>query len=262
MTVEENRLENASYALFEQLVLQRDRLLREAGSLQTAYTKQFGELLTEVFREKIACIRQKKAIAYCQAAVNRGQAADLQAMQLFLDREMAAYRHTLHEMLRDNQTAREAVQCNIVDLERAKKLYRRLARKIHPDIHPQTAQSPELLRLWNSITAAYHRCDARRLEELEAAVNHILAEEGIDITPQDIPDIDDKIERLQQEIADILSTEPYTYEALLSDDDAVQRKKDELQHELDELRAYHAQLDEYLKKLIAGGGLQFQWKTD
>ena len=61
--------ENGKYKKYEELLLKRDQLNKEAGAIHTLYIKEFGELLLEDFELKVECIKKKKQISYCQAAI-------------------------------------------------------------------------------------------------------------------------------------------------------------------------------------------------
>ena len=253
------KVKNASYGRYEELLLKRDQLYREAESILISYTKEFGELTAEVFSEKIECIRLKKAIAYCQAAINRGNAISIDDMHAYLDKSMAMYKAELKSMLTENENARNSKTSSIVDVQRAKKLYRKLAKLIHPDINPRTRELPELSDLWNRIVAAYHMNDPIELSELEVLTNKIIADLGLGAAEIDIPDIDDKIQRLEDEINEIITAEPYTYCELLNDAEAVKEKKDTFNKELEEYKAYHAELDGILEKLVGEKGARLTW---
>ena len=58
------KVENTRYDEYEELLLMRDQVRKEAGQAWTLYVRFFGQLMTEVFEEKVACIRLKKLIAY------------------------------------------------------------------------------------------------------------------------------------------------------------------------------------------------------
>ena len=59
------KMNDGQYQKYEELLLKRDQLNKDAGSIHTAYMKEFGELLLENFELKIDCIKKKKMIAYC-----------------------------------------------------------------------------------------------------------------------------------------------------------------------------------------------------
>ena len=79
---------NSSYARYEELIYRRDSLKKEAFLYHAAYVREFGDLILEIFRKKIECIRKKKAIEYCQAALNHGKSVDQAKMQEYLEKEI------------------------------------------------------------------------------------------------------------------------------------------------------------------------------
>ena len=82
---------DSKYDEYENLLLTRDQLRKEAGQIWTVYLQLFGRLITENYEEKLECIKCKKIIAYYQNAINHGGAVDSAAMQKYLDQEMAGY---------------------------------------------------------------------------------------------------------------------------------------------------------------------------
>lgn len=85
---------------------------------------------------------------------------------------------------------------------------------------------------------------------------------SIGMTEIEIPDIEVKIQNLENEIYEILTTEPYTFQELLDEEQAVREKKEALQKELDEYRKYHSELDGILNQLLADGGTHFVWRMN
>ena len=86
-----------------------------------------------------------------------------------------------------------------------------------------------------------------------------LGSPGINI---DIPDIEDRIDSLKAEIHDITHTEPYTYGAFLEDEEAVEKKKTELQKELEDYRKYHAELKDAIMQMVTNGGIEIKWRMN
>lgn len=256
------RIKNASYDRYEELLIKRDTLEQEADSILISYTCQFGELITAIFEEKIACIRKKKAIAYCQTQINRGTPIDTEEMQSYLDENMALYYHELNAMLRRNEDARNAKTITIADEQRSKKLYRRLAKMLHPDINPQTLQVELLADLWNRIAAAYRALNPIELSNLEVLVNKAISDLGLGTIDVEIPDIEQRIRILEEEINQILTTEPYIWRTLLADEMLINEKKSELEKELEEYKQYQEKLDTILNNLITQGGVTLQWRMN
>ena len=75
---------------YENLILQRDRLEKEAEQYRMEYFREFGELITDAFQARIDCIALKKSIAFCQAKRNAGEESDPISLQEYVDAGMLA----------------------------------------------------------------------------------------------------------------------------------------------------------------------------
>ncbi len=245
------------YEEYERLLLERDQLLKESDQIWTEYLRIFGQLLAENYEEKLECIKCKKTIAYFQRVINRGGQVDSKDLEEYLDREMAGYYANLKSMIRDSERAKGSGICSAYEVKRSKKLYRRLAKLIHPDINPDAGTNEELMELWHRVQTAYRSSDVKALTELEVLVRKVLKELGTDGAGAEIPDIGDRIEEVKDEIEDIVSSEPYTLRELVDDDEAAGRKKEEILKETEEYRKYRKELGEIILKMMSGGGLSF-----
>ena len=215
------------YAEYEKLILKRDALKKEAAQIRIVYLQLFGALIADNYREKLECIKCKKIISYYQNALNHGGEVDRAAMEEYLDRELAVYREYLTRLLEENEAAENAGTSTEVEAKKAAKIYRRLAKLIHPDICPAARASAVLAELWLRITEAYRCNDAKALEELEFLVKRALEAEGEGVFEKDIPDIEDRIRELKEETEEIVSTEPYVFKYITEDPEAAQAKKAE-----------------------------------
>ena len=251
---------DSKYTEYENLLLERDQLEKEAGQIWTAYLKMFGKLISDNYEEKLECIKCKKTIAYYQAALNQGGTVDAAAMEKFLEQEMAEYYANLHRMLQENESAKNAGTSTPYEVERAKTLYRRLAKLIHPDINPETDQSEELQELWNRTLIAYHHNNVKELAELEVLVRKVLKELGAEAVTVDIPDIEDKIDSVKTEIDQITHSEPYTLRYLVEDEETAEKKRAELQEELESYQKYHKDLNNIILQMLQSGGLKIYVK--
>lgn len=248
---------DSKYDEYESLLLERDQLNKEAGQIWTVYLRIFGQLITENYEEKLECIKCKKTIAYYQNILNHGGVVDAKAMQEYLDREMANYYDNLKKMIDDNRRAKEAGTSSAYEVKRSKELYRRLAKLIHPDLNPATDESGELQELWQRILIAYGKNSVKELAELEVLVRRVLKESGIGVVKADIPDITNKIDEIKKEIEDIKRNEPYSLKYLVEDENAAQKKKDEIAKETEDYKKYRKELGDIIVKMIASGGLHF-----
>ncbi len=254
------RSADSKYTEYENLLLERDQLAKEAGQIWTAYLQMFGKLISDNYEEKLECIKCKKTIAFYQKAMNQGGAADAAAMEKYLEQEMAEYYAKLRKMLTDNEEANGAGTSTPYEAERSKTLYRRIAKLIHPDINPQTDHSEQLQELWNRTLIAYHHNNVKELAELEVLVRKVLKDLGADGVKADVPDIEEKIDAVRAEIDQITHSEPYSLKYLAEDNHASEKKKAELQEELESYRKYHRELNGIILQMLQSGGLKIYVK--
>ena len=251
----------ALYAQYEELLLRRDQLYKEAESFLIEYTAIFGDLIVSNFQLKIECIKKKKTISYCRRRLNRGLPIDTKRMQAEIEEEMKLYYAQLQEMIDDTERARKAETIGAYRYERAKKIYRRLAKLIHPDINPKTMDNEILRDLWTRITEAYRHSDVNALDDLEVLVHKALEEMGdTGVEPASIPDLEDRIDRVERQINDIINTEPYIYGDILYDEEKKQEVKDRLQAEHDDYEEYLAILTKNLEDMLREGGATLVWE--
>ncbi len=248
---------NSAYEEYERLLLKRDAFLKDGESANLAYLQMFGSIQAKIYETKLECVKKKKTIEYIQSFINRGENVDAADMRGFIDREMTSYYAELRRMLKEKKKADEATVSNPYEVKRSKELYRRLAKLLHPDLNPHTDRNNALSELWHRTRIAYACNDVKELAEIEVLVRKVLRDLNIDGARADIPDLKEKTEELKNEIYEITTSEPYTYIALLEDETAVNEKMSGLKAQLDEAKAYLAELEKILKQIILTGGVNF-----
>lgn len=252
------RVKNDGYSEYEELLLQRDNVRKEAHHWEMAYMQEFGDLITEVFEKKIICIKKKKMLAYCQTAANKGLQVEQAEMQAFIQKEMAEYNRQLKDMIAENDVAHSGHLISSSTANRIKKLYHKLAKILHPDINPKTEEIPELKKLWHMIVVSYNTNDLEELEAAEVLVMRALEEVGWESIEVEIANLPERIEKVKTEIIDIKGKNPYQYKFLLEDSDAVLEKKKSLQKEMQEYTDYEKELDSLMEQFLTSG-VSFKW---
>lgn len=231
---------------YEELLLRRDNLLKEAEQYQIGYFREFGDLMVESFRIRIDCIKKKKIIAYCQQQVNYGKPINGAQLDNFIKREMETYQKDLDAMIAHNKAVREAGTVSQHDLLKIKKIYHGLAKLIHPDLHPELEGDPKIREFWARIVTAYEHNRLEDIEDLDFQVRKYLEDSEHGASEIVIPDLESKIKRVEEEIDKIISTDPYLYKLLLADAEAVEAKKAEIREEIRSYTEYAKQLDELI----------------
>ena len=152
---------------YEEVLLRRDNLRKEAEQYHMAYIREFGDLITKAFEQKVECIRKKKMIAYCQRQVNMGKKNEGARLDTYIETEMAEYREELESMAKDVRAAKNSKKISPGEVMKIKKTYHGLAKKIHPDLHPELKEDERLKAYWQRIMIAYNYNQLKDLEELE-----------------------------------------------------------------------------------------------
>lgn len=108
---------------------------------------------------------------------------------------------------------------------------------------------------------AYQCNDLEQLKELDLLISVTLAGLSEQKATLDIPDVEEKIKKLEWEIREIRSKDPYQYKNLFSKPELVKEKHLDLQQQAEEYRQYSAQLDEKLSMILPEGSFLF-WSDE
>lgn len=247
------KITDGDYLRFEELLLQRDSLMKQAEQYRLEYILEFGQLVTDSFSLKVDCIKLKKEITLYQAAKNRGEHITEEEVRQYLDVHMAAYYVQLKELTDRNDEAKSAKPVTPYEASEIKKVYRRIAKQLHPDLSTLTEDYPELAEYFQDAMAAYNANNLRALQNVEVLINRFLDEKGLEHVDVVITDVEARCTELEEDINGITSTEPYTYKAFLADAVRVSARKKELEDEIEEFTKYREELTEYLTALKNGG---------
>ena len=117
---------------------------------------------------------------------------------------------------------------------------------IHPDMNPDLKDDETVTDLWNRTVAAYDCNDLKELEELQVLVNRYLGSISYKHDDIVIPNIEEKIFELNEEIDHILNSDPYMFRYLLNDKEAVEDKKKDLKNEISDYEKYARELEEVI----------------
>ena len=247
------KINDSRYDIYEELLIKRDTLKKEADISLTLYINRFGELITAVFQKKIDCISRKKAITFCNMYKNRDKPIDYNALKEYIQKCTEEYREQLAQMIEENENCKNLKIIPEAVALQVKKLYRKIAKKMPPDMNPITADDPIFLDLWQRIDIAYRYNDLEEMQKLEILVAKALEMAGCGTIVIDIPDIDEKIAEVEDEIEKITTTDPYMYKFLLEDEEACREKEKGLKAELEEYEKYDNELKDILKQYVKSG---------
>lgn len=240
--------ENRAHEKYEEVLIRRDNLKKEASRYHHEFIRVFGDYITESFRLKIECIKKKKMIAYCQKLENQGKKILSSSLESFIEKEMADYQAELDAMILDVNAARSAKSITPTDLKKIKEIYYGLVKLLHPDLHPELAEDETIKDYWKKIEIAYRHNHLDDIQELDIVVRRYLARRGYDNLDIEVEDVEQKIKRVEDEITEIITTNPYLYKILLNDERSVKEKTIEYKDEIESYKTYSERLDEILAR--------------
>ncbi|MCR5538489.1 MAG: hypothetical protein K6F13_04380 [Lachnospiraceae bacterium] len=240
-----------AYERYRKLILERDRLEKEALLTESAWLREFGQLTTDVLLEQIECVKLRVMLGFYQEAADRGVPVDQEELIAYLQRELADDYMILEDMQDHNEAARRRGR-TVTEYEdkRIQALYQWIAKRLHPALHPETEKREELRIRWIAAVIAYHANDLLRLVNEEILLRKTFAKLGITELAEEVPDIDLRIREAEAEIGKIRTTEPYTWRGVLEDSEASAAKKAALEAELAEYRGYREQMGKCLDELM------------
>lgn len=241
------KVKNISYQRYEELLLKKEALMKEAEEYKSQYDSIFNVLNNDTYEAKMECIRKRKTISYCQNLKDLGSPIYRNDLNTYIDEAMKNYNNTIDYIL--NNDYKDKLKKNIREhTKRIKNVYRQLAKLIHPDMNNDLKQDKTIQDLWNRTCIAYNCSNLEELEELEVLVNKYLESINHSHIDIEIPDIHEKIFNLNREIDNILHTDPYQYKYVIVDRDLIIKKKEELLKELSDYKRYLKELDKQIKE--------------
>lgn len=240
------KVKSVSYKRYEELLQKRENLLKESENYRFSYEQIFGSLNKEIGNIKMECVKKRKILAYCKNIVELGLPIFRKELDTFVENAMKDYQDTIASLLKDNDED-NAINNKFSEKD-LKKVYRRIAKLIHPDMNAKLKTNPVIQDLWNRSCIAYNCSNFKELQELEVLINKYLESIFQDhVDDIEIPNIEEKIFDLYKEIEKIKSNNPYQYKYILMDETNVVNRIEELSKELNDYKRYIEDLDSQIE---------------
>ena len=223
------------------LVLEKDELVNTiVPNIEAEYQLRIGFLMYEKFCLQTEINRSKRSIEIIQTAVNRGDSVSQDSVETVLALEFREWEDRLKEHLRSIETAR-AIEKSRLSLKESRKitdLYRKLVKKLHPDINPELYALNKAL--WDQAQEAYIKNDTEGLESLWLIAQGIVGNSGDTMTS--LEQLQQREDALRKSIEDtkvlidtITSRHPYILKDKLADRSWVEAEQNSLKQEISDL---------------------------
>jgi hypothetical protein len=155
-------------ASFSRFFAERDHLIGTVKkNIEALYIIKIGKNKTKLFELQCAAARLKRKIELIQAMRNHAEDVDLENIENRLDQEYALWETQIDSLIEKIRNSKKRLS-NLMPGEKSaafQKLYRKLVKKLHPDIN--MVQHAYEKALWNRLTAAYASGDFEEMETIE-----------------------------------------------------------------------------------------------
>ena len=238
------------------LMLERDELRYVVcKNIEMSYCLKLGALEYKAFELQCTALRLKRKIDMIQARINRQEKVDVTCVEKMLDEEFAAYQKLLEEQVQRMNDAIERGKAEFLTAEdnrELKKLYRKIVKKLHPDVNPEVTEAQ--VRLLENAIEAYKSGDLNTLRIIGEMVGDSdpadFSQNAMRALLEEKKRIENLIRVIQNEIEEIKATYPYTLKAIVEDPEKEQERRKELEDIIAQYEAlieiYQARLDEML----------------
>ncbi len=228
-------------AEFESLLLYKYDLEKECLDIERRYYFIFGDELSNLLKLKIEVAILKRKISYCQREWNRGNVPTLEELEDNCSINFEEYLE--YNKLRDKvDDAKELFDSGVrISVEQAKNLqktFRKLMKLIHPDIHPEWQNDPLSSDIYEKGLEAYKNNNVEELGRLYALAHIHFASDDIVIE-----NIDEKRQKINEEIKDIIENKPYTYRFILESPEKIKELHEEHTKDEEEYSTLKAELE-------------------
>ncbi|WP_276905449.1 J domain-containing protein [Faecalibaculum rodentium] len=207
------------------LLMEKERIRKTGHDFQLTYDRMFGPLIVEEFQAQVEAIKQKIELSLYIQVMNRGEQPDPEEIEKDLDARMENWRRRMKLLVEYHETIAGLPELPVEYVLAAGRLYRRLAKRIHPDLHPEYADDPVARELWERLCMAYKGNNIPEMEELEVLIARL--DPSHPLSPDRIPDLAEKIRRLKKEIQGMMSRDPFLYGVWIGDPEQVREKQEE-----------------------------------
>lgn len=153
--------------------------LHQNPSIETEWQVKVGVWENRLLEAQIAMRRAKRKLALAQACTNRGETIDEELIESQLDTEFSEWKEQLSAAVSTYQQAVVAhmhtVHIAPTQAGQLKRLFRILAKRLHPDIRPSDDEAAQMM--FFLAKAAYKQGDLEMLESLEVSTRRMDANE-------------------------------------------------------------------------------------
>lgn len=248
----------------------------ELPSIRYRYTELFGDLEREIEQKTLEMSERKRLVELFALKLDRGQKLDEKMIELTMKAVYKEFERIRMRVLRETGKAQRKAEgsgwwipdtTTIADSnenahprrrkEELRTLYRRLAKRLHPDTGNGADRLTETW--WDLVQRSYERGD---LNALQTMVNIVETAGGPkEIRNPSLHQLEEEEKRLEralgteeERLRGLKEQEPYTLKEMLHNEAWIAEKRSALTAELQSIGEETAKCDKFLAPILAGKG--------
>ena len=238
-------------------IQERDHLvLHECKNIESGYLLKFGALEYQVYSLECDYLRLKRKLELIIAKRNRQEEIILQEIDDILEEEFQEYLKILEEkmgQINDALKWKQGTPLSEEDAKELKSLYRKIVKKLHPDIHKENTDVQNELFL--RAVEAYERGDLQALQIIADMVFTDVTEDGflpVADLQNEIVRMEASLDKIRKTIEKIKEQYPYILKKYLEDDAVADKHMAELEQAKEEYQTRVSIYEEEIRKYLAG----------
>lgn len=217
---------------------------------------ELGALEYRAYEAQCKALRLKRKIELIQAKKNRQEKVILSEIEDTLDNEFAEYREKLNEQVEKMNDALKRKDCKRLtesETKELKKLYRKIVKALHPDLHPDITNAQ--LVLFQNAVNAYKNGDLQTLRIIGETVGGDISETEQKDALTELNEEKKRLERLvksiKESIEKIKSEYPYTIKEIVESEEKTAERRQTLESILKQyeeiIEIYKTRINEMLR---------------
>ncbi len=205
--------------------------------LNALYLEKLGRFQLELLQKKTEAARLKMKMQLIQAALNRDEQPDLQAIEHAIQQKFQNYYAEIEAQAAALDNAKEVLSHLVSeeDTLKLKELFRVLCKRLHPDLHPDQTENEK--ELFIKVKSAY---DLQKIAELQHILLYLDEYKKKKILPisgdekrKRIEHLESNIKSLTGKIAQLQQTFPFNVKELIVDEQYIAQKQEELRSDIE-----------------------------
>lgn len=241
------------------LLSERDEIIyTECKNIKMEYMLEIGYLENKVYGLSVTYQRLKRKKELVQACIYREKTIDINVIEEILDTQFKSYQKRIKDKMSELTEAidrKKSKQLSDEELKLFKSMYRKIVKKLHPDVHPNATDEDK--ELFIRAVMAY---DAGDLETMKI-IYEVVASDNDD--NEDMPKtvlelaeerarLEGLIDSVNKSIDEIKNSYPYNLRVYLDDDSIKRQRQAQLRRDIKAFKEAIDNMISIIKNLLEG----------